>query len=1069
MKRVLKKTVAAALAAAMVLSLAPANGAEAAKKPKLSKKKASLVEGKSIKLKVKNGNKKAKVSWKTNKKKIAKITKKSSKGKSAYATVKAVKKGKAKITASYKLGKKTTKLVCTITVKAKATPSQGGASSAPSTNTVAPGASTAPGGNTEVSAPPTASDAGQQPTDTPEEPTVKPTRSPKPPTALPRNSAVEAHKLGKSEEVTVNGKVDKPANGVEWENTTDKEIDLLANKEVSLRGTSDITAAKAFLMWADETDNGENALYAIVKVAKPGTPGSSDKVTLFVSEDGTEIKKAEAVVGAAASDNGAAAVSKADDLGGVDGYIAELKVPLSKAYAVDTDKLKIDIMITDGDATINYFDTMTEYELAKDADGNIIVNEDNRNVAVPSGPAVSVDKDASKMGDAMLIASMAAAAKAYYTASGSAIREIADYENNKWDWEIPAEPAEGEEAEEPTDNGMKSKAMTFVPTSFWTSVYEANESESIGFSNVNTDGYLMDGNITLANKGEDGSWEADREKLQSYVLWDNGYVYVLFDVNDPDITASKDSHYDCDSVEFFLDQDYSAPETYDKGNGDEAQFRVDAANNAFSSNDAGTANYDLVAHAVAYKKADGTYADAYDAEGVTGYQVEMIIKLQEEGHKTPADGDIMGMDLQVNDCYTKYQYEEVEDDFGDKIEVPIEGSGTIERGGTITAFDTTNNCYQYPNCFGRVKLFAGVQGGGDVPGPGPGPGPDVPADVEARFTDTAIEIDGVMDTAWNAAPYLDVKNEVPGGVDENKTARAKLLWDAENLYVYVVVRDADIDTSSANDWERDGGEVFLDEDNSKETSYAENTDAFQYRFSGIPEDGVGEAATHAITAGSDAAKEAYKGIESAYKLVTGKDGAVSGYIIEHKIPWQSEAQIGKVVGFELNVFDCSGGARNKELYLINTESKPLYNDPSHMGTLKLAEAVAPVPWTADLSKIKISDEDGSQMTVNEDGSVDIVNGGKAYTGGITLDMPQKWDGTPSKITVYVDTYDAAGTKQGGGQFRWDYSDDPISYNWSVDRNDEVSLPIDPANLPKYLVLNFQDAGVTWKITKIVVE
>lgn len=1085
MKRVLKKTVAAALAAAMVLSLAPANGAEAAKKksPSLSKKKATLIKGKSLKLKVKNGNKKAKVSWKTSKKAVAKITKKSSKGKSAYATVKAVKKGKATITASYKLGKKTKKLKCKITVNEKANGSQQGGNA--STQTLAPVASAPAGNNPAASVPPAASNDPGQATATPpdETATVKPTRSPKPPTALPKNAAVEAHKLGKAEEVQIDGAVDKLANGVEWENTTDKEINLLANKEVSLRGTSTITAAKAFLMWADETDNGENALYAIVKVEKPGTPGSSDKVALFLSEDGKEVKKAEAVVGAAASENGAAAVSKADDLGGVAGYIAELKIPLSKAYVADTDKLKIDIMITDGDATINYFDTMTEYELKKDDKGNVLVDENNRNIAVPSGPAVSVDTDASKMGDAALIASMAAAAKAYKTASGAAIREAADYENKPWDWEIPVTPdpnatpnPDATEAPAPTDNGIKSKTMNFVDTSFWTDVYKANESESIAFPNVNDNeggsgsGYMMDGNITLANsvQGEDGStsWEASRDKVQSYILWDDGYVYVLFDVNDPDITGLNPSgDYQSDSVEFFLDQDYSAPDAYvTDGTGDEVQFRVVAANNQFAPNDAGTGAYELVAHAVAYKGENGAYVDAYDSEGVTGYQVEMIIKLQnDDKHPAPKDGDIMGMDLQINDCYTKYQYEEVEDEFGDKHEVPIEGSGVITRGGTITAFDTTNNCYQDPSCFGRVKLFAGVEGGGENPGPGPVPGGE--ADVEASFTEDAITIDGTIDTAWGAAPYLDVKNAIKGDGDgENSSARAKLLWDAENLYVLVSVKDADIDTSAADNYKRDGGEVFLDEDNSKEDTYDANTDAFQYRFTGMPKDGS-EAATHEITAGSAAAKEAYKGIESAYKIITGKDGAVSGYLIEHKIPWQKAAQVGQVVGFELNVFDCTAGKRDRELYLINTESKPLYNNPSHMGTLKLTEAVAPVPWTANLSKIQVAD--GSEMKVNDDGTVEITGAGN-YTGGITLDMPTKFAGVPSKCTVYVDCM-KEGAKIGSGQFLWEGDPDSAKYNWSADNDAEVVLSIDPDNLPKRLVLNFQETPATFIIKKIVVE
>lgn len=76
---------------------------EAAKKPKLNKKKVTLKVGKSIKLKVSNTKKKIK--WRSNKKTVATVN---SKGK---VIAKAV--GKAKITARF--GKK--KLVCKVTVK----------------------------------------------------------------------------------------------------------------------------------------------------------------------------------------------------------------------------------------------------------------------------------------------------------------------------------------------------------------------------------------------------------------------------------------------------------------------------------------------------------------------------------------------------------------------------------------------------------------------------------------------------------------------------------------------------------------------------------------------------------------------------------------------------------------------------------------------------------------------------------------------------------------------------------------------------------------------------------------
>ena len=75
----------------------------AASKPKISKKKATLIKGKSIRLKVKNRNGK-KVRWSSTKRKVATVKK---------GKVVAKKKGKATIVA--KVGKK--KLRCRVTVK----------------------------------------------------------------------------------------------------------------------------------------------------------------------------------------------------------------------------------------------------------------------------------------------------------------------------------------------------------------------------------------------------------------------------------------------------------------------------------------------------------------------------------------------------------------------------------------------------------------------------------------------------------------------------------------------------------------------------------------------------------------------------------------------------------------------------------------------------------------------------------------------------------------------------------------------------------------------------------------
>ena len=134
--KLLRKQLAFLMSMALVVSLMSTGEAEAAKKPALSKTKLSINVGKSKKITVKNAKKKAKVTWKTSKKSIAKITKKKTKGK-PYAKVKGVKKGKATITAVYKLGKTKKKLKCKVTVKAATSGKTDGAVTTPPNNATA--------------------------------------------------------------------------------------------------------------------------------------------------------------------------------------------------------------------------------------------------------------------------------------------------------------------------------------------------------------------------------------------------------------------------------------------------------------------------------------------------------------------------------------------------------------------------------------------------------------------------------------------------------------------------------------------------------------------------------------------------------------------------------------------------------------------------------------------------------------------------------------------------------------------------------------------------------------------
>ena len=155
---------------------------DAAKKPKLSKKRVTVYVGKTKKIKIKNASKKAKVKWKlgknTKRKKKLKIVKKKTKGKKAYVKIKGLKKGKGILKAIYKVpGKKKKILKCRVAIK-KAKSSDVATDSGLGVATGTPAASTVPGGKTAA---PTATAPGGKATATP-----KPTATPKGPTATPR-------------------------------------------------------------------------------------------------------------------------------------------------------------------------------------------------------------------------------------------------------------------------------------------------------------------------------------------------------------------------------------------------------------------------------------------------------------------------------------------------------------------------------------------------------------------------------------------------------------------------------------------------------------------------------------------------------------------------------------------------------------------------------------------------------------------------------------------------------------------------------------------------------------------
>ncbi|MBE5937026.1 MAG: hypothetical protein E7265_03240 [Lachnospiraceae bacterium] len=186
------KIIASVMAMALAITsvLVPADNADAAKKVSITKK-LTMNAKTTAKVTIKNAQKKAKVAWKTSNKKVVKISKKSNKA----ATIKAMKKGTATISAKYKFGKAKAKVLkCKVTVKeaVKVADTTTTSTVTPNNTTALPSASPIADNNVVNPSAVPSNKPEVSPTVEPEK-TPKPTRTPKPspsPTPVPTATPV---------------------------------------------------------------------------------------------------------------------------------------------------------------------------------------------------------------------------------------------------------------------------------------------------------------------------------------------------------------------------------------------------------------------------------------------------------------------------------------------------------------------------------------------------------------------------------------------------------------------------------------------------------------------------------------------------------------------------------------------------------------------------------------------------------------------------------------------------------------------------------------------------------------
>lgn len=194
----------------------------------------------------------------------------------------------------------------------------------------------------------------------------------------------------------------------------------------------------------------------------------------------------------------------------------------------------------------------------------------------------------------------------------------------------------------------------------------------------------------------------------------------------------------------------------------------------------------------------------------------------------------------------------------------------------------------------------------------------VAGQVDANNVSSPPTIDGNLnESGWSLITTAS-KNTIG---TPNNTVTFGAMWDNTNLYIGVKVLDANLFNDSANTWEDDGVEVYIDANHNHSTTY----DAFDRQFvKGYNDTGLSSIGSTT-------------GVVHAWAAIAG------GYNVELAIPWSNlgiTPTAGMMIGLDVgNNDDDNAGTRESQLVWWGTVNN--YNNTSGFGHVSLMVAGGP--------------------------------------------------------------------------------------------------------------------------------
>ncbi|MCM3629843.1 endo-1,4-beta-xylanase [Paenibacillus glycanilyticus] len=176
-------------------------------------------------------------------------------------------------------------------------------------------------------------------------------------------------------------------------------------------------------------------------------------------------------------------------------------------------------------------------------------------------------------------------------------------------------------------------------------------------------------------------------------------------------------------------------------------------------------------------------------------------------------------------------------------------------------------------------------------------------------------VDGTIDAIWSKGTVLSTDRWVQG--TSGATAKVRTLWDAGRLYVLAEVSDKLLSKKSANVWEQDSVELFVDQNQAATAGY--QADDGQYRINFDNEQSVNPGSLSG-------------------NLVSAVKHTANGYVVEASIKWNgTPPAAGDIIGFDVQVNNDEDGDGDRDSVAIwNDRSGLSYTNTSGFGLLKLA-------------------------------------------------------------------------------------------------------------------------------------